>query len=115
MTANRGPEVREQTSVNHAALANSAVDPDPVGGPVLPLAGGIDITTSKSHNPDMQTDAMARNLFGRSAIEAIRLGECIRCAEMVTPDAWPEVDRREYDITALCPTCWDVLFPPEED
>lgn len=60
-------------------------------------------------------NASARRLFGKTALDAIRLGECIRCAETVAPDAWADVDRREYFITALCPTCWDVLFPEADD
>lgn len=78
----------------------------------------IDFDTVLEDNPDMgihPADAMAHNLFGRAALDAIRLGECIRCAETVAPDAWPEAEGREYFITALCPTCWSVLFPEDDD
>ena len=60
-------------------------------------------------------DAMSGIAFGRTRDEAWLTGTCIRCRERVVLGALPEVDRREYGISGLCPRCWDVLFPEDEE
>lgn len=61
------------------------------------------------------TEVMAERLFGTTKDEAHSHGVCIRCNEPVEVNDLLPLDRKEYDITALCPGCWDALFPDEED
>ena len=69
--------------------------------------------------PTMQQvlDDMAEALFGMSNTEAVATGTCLRCKRVFTSDdraAWMEIDRREFAVSATCPTCWIELFPPED-
>lgn len=61
----------------------------------------------------MNTDAIARRLFGRTKDEAWEAGECIRCRAEVNPRDLETLDRREYFLTALCPLCFVALTPEE--
>jgi len=49
-----------------------------------------------------------RHTFGRTREESISQGVCIRCGR--PPGAMTEIDRREYEISAVCPSCWHDLF-----
>ena len=60
-------------------------------------------------------DEFATRLFGRTRTEAHDAGECIRCGIHVEPETWPDVDQKEYHITAICPGCYAVLLPDEKD
>ena len=60
-------------------------------------------------------DKMATRLFGRTWAEAQEKGECISCGRLVNPvDLTPD-NRAEYDMSALCPQCYDALIPEDED
>ena len=39
---------------------------------------------------------------------------CIRCWQPVDLAALPDIDRREYAISALCPECFAAIFPEED-
>lgn len=58
---------------------------------------------------------MAVRLYGWTPGEAQQARQCIRCRVDVAPELLPNLDAREYEITALCPSCWDELFPPEDE
>lgn len=46
--------------------------------------------------------------FAMSRVDGIRTGRCARCAVVVTTDpALHEDDLREWEISALCPACFD--------
>ena len=56
----------------------------------------------------MNTDSLAVRLWGRTAAEARHDGICIRCGlEFVAARYTPE-DQREYQLSALCPSCFDA-------
>ena len=76
---------------------------------------GIDITTRGAYRSDMtrMTDEMARRLFDRTTDEAIEARRCIRCRKPVSLDDLGAVDRCEFLISAVCPSCWDELFPDD--
>lgn len=57
---------------------------------------------------------LARRLWGRTADQARRASRCIRCWRLVDPAALPDIDRREYAISALCPECFAAIFPEED-
>lgn len=60
-------------------------------------------------------DTLAVRLWGRTAAEARHDGICVRCGEPFDPDAHDELERREYQITALCGRCWTAIMGPEDD
>lgn len=60
-------------------------------------------------------DAMARRLYGWTKAEAQAVLSCVRCRNTVDLRGVPEVDRREYELSGICPTCWRELFPPEDE
>lgn len=61
----------------------------------------------------MNADLLALRLYGTTAREAQRGPECIRCGEPVILEDLEPVDLAEYRITAICPKCWDRLFPED--
>ena len=60
-------------------------------------------------------DRLASRLYGRTAIEAQRLAECIKCHRDMRSVALSSVDEAEYGITALCPDCWASIFPDGDE
>ena len=62
----------------------------------------------------MNTDRLATRLFGQTRQDALDAGICIRCK--LPPDlaSMSLADRREYAVTAICPTCWVDLFPEDD-
>lgn len=63
-----------------------------------------------STNP--AADALARHLFGMTPGEAHQRRVCIRCRRSVRD--LPDVDAREYGISALCRRCFDAVTPDDE-
>lgn len=59
-------------------------------------------------------DKTAVALFGQTKADAIAGRTCIRCKLPVRIAALSILDRREYLITAICPTCWVALFPEDD-
>jgi len=57
---------------------------------------------------------LAFQLWGRTAADARRARRCIRCWQPVDLAALPDIDRREYAISALCPECFAAIFPEED-
>lgn len=53
-------------------------------------------------------DLLSKRAYGRSRSDAWRDVICVRCGEDVAPD-WEELDVREWKISALCPSCWEVI------
>ena len=51
-------------------------------------------------------NALAKSLFGMTPAEATKKGVCIACQKKVAKGRLAEKDRREYEISALCPECW---------
>lgn len=45
-------------------------------------------------------------------LEAQERGVCCRCGQV--PDLWDPIDLAEYGISAMCPTCWDIVTKEEE-
>lgn len=45
--------------------------------------------------------------FRYSREEALIRDRCARCGRDVERGALMDIDRREYEISALCPRCWD--------
>jgi hypothetical protein len=61
--------------------------------------------------------------FRYSREEALIRDRCLRCGRDVERGMLADLDRREYDISALCPRCFDLVaeswtdpgFPPLGD
>ena len=75
--------------------------------------------------PMEQTKAIAKvveSVADMAGLEIDRVGailsrQCVNCGTQFSPGVmaeWKEIDRREFGISGLCPTCWDKIFPPEE-
>ena len=62
----------------------------------------------------MNTDSIARTLFGQTYGEAIAAGTCIRCKLSVAEMPLTGEDKAEYRVTAICPTCWVAMFPEDD-
>lgn len=60
-------------------------------------------------------DLLASRLFGQTPAEAHALGRCVRCKRPVAVLDLADRDRAEYLKTALCPQCWDDIFPQENE
>lgn len=62
-------------------------------------------------------DGLARQAgFRHTRARALTLGCCVRCGRDVNVAALSERDFLEYTKgSALCPQCWDAVFPPEDD
>ena len=54
---------------------------------------------------------LAERVFGITRPEAHRLGCCVRCRRDVEPSSLAAEDAREYEFSAICPRCWDEIFP----
>jgi len=52
--------------------------------------------------------------FRHSRIEAARLGVCARCGEAVDLDSMEPIDAAEWQISAICPSCWAVVMVEDE-
>ena len=55
-------------------------------------------------------DNVAKSAFGITKADAHRLQICINCRKGVDLLLWSEIDRKEYFISGICPTCWDNMF-----
>jgi hypothetical protein len=60
-------------------------------------------------------DKVAVRLYGRTWAEAQEAGECIACGRPVKPIDLSPNDRAEYDMSALCPQCYDDLADEEDE
>ena len=54
-------------------------------------------------------DGQTRRLFKLTAAEAHTLLICIRCRAEVSPWTWEPLDRNEWFLSALCPSCYDAV------
>lgn len=62
----------------------------------------------------MNTDSIAKRMFGQTFGEAIAAQTCIACKLPVAAMAMTPEDKAEYRITAICPTCWVAMFPEDD-
>ena len=54
--------------------------------------------------------------FAMSRLDALKSGRCARCAVVVTTDPdLHEDDLKEWEISALCPECWDYAMKDCEE
>lgn len=53
--------------------------------------------------------------FRYSREEALTRHRCLRCGRDVERGMLADLDRREYDISALCPRCYDLVAGSWED
>ena len=60
-------------------------------------------------------DRLAKGVFDMTAAQAFDQSICIRCKENVDVRGLEYIDRREYAISAICPTCFDAIFPGEDN
>jgi len=63
-------------------------------------------------------DAMAQDLFGMTKGMAHQRGVCIQCGQppaFYPPDNPDPRDVREYEISGLCPACFDRICTPPVD
>ena len=65
----------------------------------------------------LDRDSIAKRIFGMTPSDALSSLVCIRCHKFVGWDyaEWDQVDKDEYRITALCPSCYNHIMPPEDD
>jgi hypothetical protein len=61
----------------------------------------------------MRLDKMTMAMFGMTREQAHEKGVCIKCKE--TPELRTDTEKHEYHLSATCPTCWENLFPPEDE
>ena len=54
-------------------------------------------------------DKLALKLYGQTRQVAWSTGTCVRCRK--PPVLGTQEDTREYYLSALCPACWQELFP----
>ena len=63
--------------------------------------------------------SLAIRLWSLTPEQAQSLGICIRCREELDLKALHPIDRAEYRLSALCPTCFETIMwanmPEEED
>jgi hypothetical protein len=52
-------------------------------------------------------DDVARRIFGEVPADAKAAGRCIMCKKAVDIDTLTPINRIEYEISALCPDCFD--------
>jgi hypothetical protein len=52
-------------------------------------------------------DDVARRIFGERPADAKAARRCIMCKEAVDLDNLTSINRVEYEISALCPDCFD--------
>lgn len=60
-------------------------------------------------------DTHALRTFGISRTEALARHICIKCRRAIDPLQLAPIDFREYNISALCPKCWDDITSTTED
>ncbi len=53
-------------------------------------------------------DNQAQATFGMTTANAHQQGICISCKK--TPVHKTELDKKEYEISALCGKCWDFIM-----
>jgi len=58
---------------------------------------------------------MTTKFYGMTVARAHELGCCLACRRDVSPAILPDVDRREYGVSGICPQCWDRLHPEGDD
>ena len=54
-------------------------------------------------------DNLAIALFGETLQSAISKNICIACKSPVEPQDWGQLDIDEYNISGLCPTCFNDI------
>lgn len=54
-------------------------------------------------------DKIAISLFGETLASAISKNICIACKSPVEPQDWEQIDIDEYNISGLCPTCFNNI------
>jgi len=75
-------------------------------GPKLTLQG-------KQVTLDEFKDALALVAYGRTRSESLKRGVCVCCGRTVEGKRLSEEDVREYNISALCPQCFEEQFGGE--
>ena len=65
-------------------------------------------------NLDYSKKNIALRAFGLTR-EECQLGPyqtCINCRIRIDTSNWKEIDVKEYNISALCPKCFDIITKP---
>lgn len=78
---------------------------------------GLRLRNVLEHRPDpmtVYTDDLARRIFGETTDQALADGHCLRCKLPMNLAALSPRDRRDYNISAICPVCWVALFPEDD-
>lgn len=60
-------------------------------------------------------ESLATRLYGWGPDEAREAGVCIRCHQPIGYNDLEPVDRREYDLSALCGGCFDAIMGDDDD
>ena len=55
-------------------------------------------------------NAFASSIYGLTKEEAHKKKICIDCKRPVDPEKLKQIDRDEYNISGLCPSCWDKIM-----
>jgi hypothetical protein len=66
----------------------------------------------------VMVDSFTTAVYGKSNTEAVAQGACLSCGKVYTAEEqaeWSFLDRKEFGISATCPTCWDAIFGDDED
>ncbi len=58
---------------------------------------------------DELMNRIALNLWGMTPFEAHQKRICIACGRKIDIENWSELDIKEYNISALCPHCFDDI------
>ena len=75
---------------------------------------------TQSRSLDDIKNHLARQAFGETAAEALRLGHCVNCkmphrlteSDKGPGSTWTEAGRREIGLSGICEHCFDNLFGP---
>jgi len=59
-------------------------------------------------------DDLSRQLYGKTAKEAIATGRCIDCGQIAAYRCYSDAGRREYLISGLCEACFDATTLDKE-
>jgi len=54
-------------------------------------------------------DKLSKEVFGRTAPEAQKKSVCVCCGDLVDPLELSDLDWREYEISGLCPKCFEEI------
>lgn len=57
---------------------------------------------------------ITKTTYKMTRVEAYNAGVCISCKQSINNMYMTELDLKEYQISCICPQCWDEIFSDGE-